>query len=370
MQTSQDMLGTQGHLSKKKSSFLTTTDGLPKTRPADLLSRIPIELAFVILGQIPYRSLIALTRVNRYWRNLIIQHDSALWYRLCQKHGYLPPDPILKPCSSADSNPRLGRWTLDQAVQMRPGLARAIEQSMARIRSSAVSSSSTKADSRNRRNEQGVEKKIDSWCRVFEISTILEAEWKIGKPTIKELRGHQDPVLCIKVLPLYDRVVSGDRSGCLKIWCATTGACLRTYRQHRMGISSLDSTIIIWKQIREAPFLKPQKIVDLGEQVSSMHLTEDMKLAFGTLSGRVKVISLATVSSLGTFIGPAGVYCNAVSLDNDRLEAAFGSEYYSWDIATKAPIGHISDSHFDNINCMKVDESRKLIFTASQDKPE
>jgi len=98
-----------------------------------------------------------------------------------------------------------------------------------------------------------------------------------------------------------------------------------------------------------------------------MHLTEQMELAFGTLSGRVKIISLKTVSSLGTFIGPAGTYCNAVSLSESRLEAAFGSQYISWDLTTKAPVGFISDAHFDNINCMQVDESRKLIFTASQD---
>ncbi|KAF9298142.1 hypothetical protein BGZ74_009511 [Mortierella antarctica] len=343
---------------------------MSKSKPVNLLSRLPTELAFVILYQIPYRSLAAMTRVDRYWRTLILQHDNSFWYRLCQKHGYLPSDPVLYSGHASGGHKVLIQ--LGEALQMRPGLTRALEQSSKKFEARISSSSSPNHDAR-------IDKRINTWCRLFEISTILEAEWKVGKPTIKELRGHQDPVLCVKILPLWDRIVTGDRSGCLKIWCATTGACLRTFRQHRMGVSSLvfqknilisgswDSTIIIWKQIQEAPYLKPQKIVDLGEQVSSMHLTRRMELAFGTLSGRVKIISLKTVSSLGTFIGPAGTYCSAVSLSESRLEAAFGSQYISWDLATKAPVGFIIDAHFDSINCMQVDESRKLVFTASQD---
>ncbi|KAG0097421.1 hypothetical protein BGZ93_002767 [Podila epicladia] len=293
---------------------------MSKSKPVNLLSRLPTELAFVILYQIPYRSLAAMTRVNRYWRTLILQHDNSFWYRLCQKHGYLPSHPALYSGHASDGHKV--SIQLGEALQLRPGLTRALEQSSKNFEARISSSSSPNHDA-------GIDKRINTWCRLFEISTILEAEWKVGKPTIKELRGHQDPVLCIKILPLWDRVVTGDRSGCLKL------------------CGSWDSTIIIWKQIQEAPYLKPQKIVDLGEQVSSMYLTERMELAFGTLSGRVKIISLQTVSSLGTFIGPAGTYCNAVSLSESRLEAAFGSQYISWDLATKAPVGFISDAHFD-----------------------
>ncbi|KAF9326708.1 F-box/WD repeat-containing protein 7 [Podila minutissima] len=293
---------------------------MSKSKPVNLLSRLPTELAFVILYQIPYRSLTAMTRVDRYWRTLILQHDNSFWYRLCQKHGYLPSDPVLFSGHASGGHKVLIQ--LGEALQMRPGLTRALEQSSKNFEARISSSSSPSLDAR-------IDKRINTWCRLFEISTILEAEWKVGKPTIKELRGHQDPVLCVKILPLWDRVVTGDRSGCLKIWCATTGACLRTFRQHRMGVSSLvfqKNILISGSWIQEAPYLKPQKIVDLGEQVSSMHLTERMELAFGTLSGRVKIISLKTVSSLGTFIGPAGTYCNAVSLSESRLEAAFGSQ--------------------------------------------
>ncbi|KAG0342784.1 hypothetical protein BG004_005589 [Podila humilis] len=415
----------------------------------DMLSQLPTELAFVILYQVPYRSLVAMTRVNRYWRALILHHDCDFWHRLCQKHGYIsvptdtpcaspPPSSLPVPSYSArHSHSHSHRHPdLGEAVRMRPGLTRALEQSMNKVQARALSvASSSSSPSSSRLSSQPLSissspsspspslsalsssssssssspslstpsssspistlssssptptptlsapcaHTIDTWRRLFEISAILEAEWKAGKPTIKELRGHQDPVLCVKILPLWDRVVTGDRSGCLKIWSATTGVCLRTFRQHRMGISSLvfqknilisgswEGTIIIWKQIQEAPYLKPQKLVELGEQVSSMYLNERMELAFGTLSGRVKIVSLVTISSLGTFVGPAGNYCNAVFLSDSKLEAAFGTQYISWDLTTKAPIGFISDAHFDNISCMQVDESRKLIFTASQD---
>lgn len=203
---------------------------MSKSKPVNLLSRLPTELAFVILYQIPYRSLAAMTRVDRYWRTLILQHDNSFWYRLCQKHGYLPSDPVLYSGHASGGHKVLIQ--LGEALQMRPGLTRALEQSSKKFEARISSSSSPNHDAR-------IDKRINTWCRLFEISTILEAEWKVGKPTIKELRGHQDPVLCVKILPLWDRIVTGDRSGCLKIWCATTGACLRTFRQHRMGVSSL-----------------------------------------------------------------------------------------------------------------------------------
>lgn len=213
---------------QKRTSSQRTN--MSKSKPVNLLSRLPTELAFVILCQIPYRSLAAMTRVDRYWRTLILQHDNNFWYRLCQKHGYLPSDPARY--SGYTTGGHKISMQLGEALQMRPGLTRALEQSSKNLEARISSSSSPNHDAR-------IDKRVDTWCRLFEISTILEAEWKVGKPTIKELRVHQDPVLCVKMLPLWDRVVTGDRSGCLKIWCATTGACLRTFRQHRMGVSSL-----------------------------------------------------------------------------------------------------------------------------------
>lgn len=56
---------------------------------------------------------------------------------------------------------------------------------------------------------------------------------------MKELRGHEEAVLCVKTLRKGDRIVSGDRLGYLRVWCTTTGACLGTFKRHMMGVSCL-----------------------------------------------------------------------------------------------------------------------------------
>ncbi|KAG0022373.1 hypothetical protein BGZ80_000396 [Entomortierella chlamydospora] len=297
--------------------------------------------------------------------------------------------------------PTQNRITLAEAQSQRPGFARALLQSSKRLQtlcsprvdvgslgtkispipgqlesSHQPVSSATAPTFSSMRSEQG---RIESWRDYFEASLILEREWIEGKPTIKELRGHNEAVLCVKALPQSERIVSGDRLGCIIVWCAITGAFLKEFKHHMMGVScfivhdnllisgSWDGTVIIWKQIPEKPFLKRLKIIDLGEQVMSMDLDDNMDLAIGAVSGIVKVISIKTFSSIETFRSPLPRLCSAVSLSQTKVEAAIGLNYYAWDRTSKAQVGFIGDAHFENISCMKVDVNKRLIFTGSQD---
>ncbi|KAG0209689.1 hypothetical protein BGX28_010068 [Mortierella sp. GBA30] len=184
------------------------------------------------------------------------------------------------------------------------------------------------------RSARAIKGSIESWKEYFEASLILEREWMDGKRVVKELRGHEDAVLCVKIL--------------------------------RRG-SRIDSTVILWRDIQDYPYLKPFKILDLGEQIMCMDLDSNLDLAIGAVSGVVKIISIETFSSLGTFRSPFPLLCSAVSLSGNKVEATIGLSYYAWDRATKAQVGYISDAHFEKIACMKVDASRKLLFTGSQD---
>lgn len=123
----------------------------------------------------------------------------------------------------------------------------------------------------------------------------------------------------------------------------------------------------MWRDIQDYPYLKPLKIVDLGIQIMCMDLDENLDLAVAAVSGVVKIISIETFSSLGTFQYPVPHLCTAVALSKTKVEVALGLNYYAWDRATKAQVGFISDAHFENIACMKVDTSKKLLFTGSQD---
>ncbi|KAF9085209.1 Kinesin-like protein kif21b [Mortierella sp. AD031] len=220
---------------------------------------------------------------------------------------------------------------------------------------------------------------VETWRDYFEASLILRREWINGKPATKELRGHESAVICVKALPGRDRVVTGDRLGFLKVWCAVTGDCLKTFKRHMMGISSLaiqgdllvsgswDSTVVVWRLLQEAPYLKRVKVIDLGEQIMSMDLDNNLDLAIGTVGGLVMIVSIKTISFLHTFQSPHPHLCTAVSLGPNKVEAAIGLNYYAWDRTTKTQVGFFADAHLKNITCMKVDPSDRILLTGSQD---
>ncbi|KAK5798988.1 WD40-repeat-containing domain protein [Linnemannia elongata] len=406
----------------------TPTNTMANSNHANTISDLPIELAFLILAYLPYRSLVSLSLVDRYWRHLTFHNDSILWYNLASKHGFLPRSPLLSPPlpsePSSSSTPTstlttisttltasLRRWSLVDALAKRPGLNRALSQSRNRLLPIDPSSTSSSNSPSNRntiattlrpssplstqktsittktapkaaaqtlcaRLERG---EVATWRDYFEASLILRREWINGKPVTKELRGHDAAVICVKVLPGRDRVVTGDRLGFLKVWCAVTGVCLKTYKRHMMGISSLsiqgdllvsgswDSTVVVWKQLQEAPYLKRVKVIDLGEQVMSMDLDSNLDLAIGTVGGLVMIISIETLSCLHTFQSPHPHLCTAVSLGPNKVEAAIGLNYYAWDRTTTAQVGFFADPHLKNITCMKVDTNERVLLTGSQD---
>lgn len=265
----------------------TPSNIIANNNNANTISDLPLELAFLILAYLPYRSLVSLSLVDRYWRHLTFHNDSILWYNLASKHGFLPRSPHLtplpppEPSSSPTPTSTLTnhattltassrRWSLVDALTKRPGLNRALSQSRNRllpIEPSSISSSNspfnrkattttlrpssplstpkTRTSTKTTpgttptlcaRLERG---EVETWRDYFEASLILRREWINGKPATKELRGHDAAVICAKVLPGRDRVVTGDRLGFLKVWCAVTGVCLKTYKRHMMGISSL-----------------------------------------------------------------------------------------------------------------------------------
>ncbi|KAF9964697.1 hypothetical protein BGZ70_006083 [Mortierella alpina] len=324
------------HARKKPALLEPASRHLKPTRSS--FSQLPLELAFLVLSYLPYRSLAALSAVDHYWRQLTFQQDSILWYRLCQRHGFLPGPATFPP--PGHTRPR---WTVAQALAQRPGFTRALDQSRQRLIASQGTAASEadpgsldhpSLDSTVHRSALSTKGNVESWRDFFQASIVLEREWLGGKRTVKELRGHDEAVLSVKTLRNGDRI---------------------------------DSTVIVWRDIQDYPYLKPLKILDLGIQIMCMDLDDNLDLAVAAVSGVVKIISIETFSSLGTFQYSIPHLCTAVALSKTKVEVAIGLNYYAWDRETKAQVGFISDAHFENIACMKVDTNKKLLFTGSQD---
>jgi WD40 repeat protein len=124
--------------------------------------------------------------------------------------------------------------------------------------------------------------------------------------------------------------------------------------------------VIVWRQVQSAPYLKAIKIIDLGEQVMCMDLDKDMNLAIGAVNGVVKIISIGNYSVLRTFHGTTPL-CTAVTLNQTTIEATIGSMYYTWDRNTGEQMTCLADANVKDFSCMKIDKSKRVIFTGSQD---
>ncbi|KAF9949011.1 hypothetical protein BGZ72_009139, partial [Mortierella alpina] len=206
------------HARKKPALLDPASRTCRQTRSS--FSQLPLELAFLVLSYLPYRSLAALSAVDHYWRQLTFQQDSILWHRLCQRHGFLPGSTALP--SAAHTRPR---WTVAQALDQRPGFVRALDQSRKRLTTSQgtpaeepdpVSHDHLPLSSQVHRSALSTKGNVESWRDFFQASIVLEREWLGGKRTVKELRGHEEAVLCVKTLRGGDRIVSGDRLGYLR----------------------------------------------------------------------------------------------------------------------------------------------------------
>ncbi|KAF9971800.1 hypothetical protein BGZ73_005149 [Actinomortierella ambigua] len=227
--------------------------------------------------------------------------------------------------------------------------------------------------------------KVETWRDFFEASSTLEKRWKQGRPHCVELglNGHQELILAVKLLPLGDRVISGDRSGVMQLWDVSTGTCLFRERRHGMGVSSFvfhgdilvsgswDGNVIVWRQKLEEPYLEMLYVFAVGDPVVCLHLTPLLELAIGTNRGTVKVCSIAKLPirppAVETFTGAPRDLCTAIYMNESQICVAVGMSYYAWDRKTRARSAFMGDAHLQMINCMKIDTEKKLIITGSHD---
>ncbi|ODN00392.1 F-box/WD repeat-containing protein 7 [Orchesella cincta] len=180
----------------------------------DFISLLPKELALYILSFLDPRDLSRAAQTCKYWQ--IISEDNLLWREKCKEAGI--------------------------------GYFSAMSSRVHKRRSNADLSSDGDTDLSN-----------TNWKTEFVHNQNIEMNWRskdTRNPSL--LRGHDDHVItCIQFSE--DRIiVSGSDDNSLKVWCVTTGKCLRTLLGHIGGVwsaqmsgttiisGSTDRTIRVW----------------------------------------------------------------------------------------------------------------------------
>lgn len=334
----------------------------------DFVAALPAELAFKILCYLDTTSLCKASQVSQRWRTLA--DDDVVWHKMCEQH-------IDRKCTKCGWGlPLLERKRLrieKRQIQLRatgrglnewsPDITPIPEETLPEVPaeegedSSDDTASTTQPLSRKRSLESGpsapaspdLHKKQrtssntdmykDSslfprkrpWKDVYKDRFKVGTAWKYGRCSTKVFKGHTNGVMCLQ----FDEntLITGSYDSTVKVWDISSGTCLRTLTGHTSGIRCLQF--------------------------------DDRKLMTGSLDSTLKLWDWRTGECLRTFPAHAD---GIITLHFTRRYVASGSRDKTirvWDSDTKETF--LLRGHGDWVNCVKIDEPSRTLFSASDD---
>ena len=334
----------------------------------DFLSALPPELGFRILCFLDPTSLCKAAQVSQTWRSLA--DDDVVWHRMCEQH-------IDRKCTKCGWGlPLLERKRLrieKRQIQLRaigrrsslsspvvPGITEEsgiASEPLPNLPEAAMSASGLKRSSESNhlsfqpgkrpcltsvRSDQDSDDSDSTlypprkrpWKDIYKDRFKVGTAWKYGRFSTKVFRGHTNGVMCLQ----FDEnvMITGSYDTTVKIWDIHTGEEIRTLTGHTSGIrclqfnenklvtGSLDSTLKLWNW-KTGQCLRTFPAHDDG--ILSLHFT-DRYVASGSRDKTVRV------------------------WDSIRKET----------FLLRGPRGHT-----DWVNCVKIDEPSRTLFSASDD---
>ncbi|KAI7504396.1 WD40 repeat-like protein [Hortaea werneckii] len=333
----------------------------------DFLSALPPELGFKILCYLDTTSLCKAAQVSQRWRSLA--DDDVVWHKMCEQH-------IDRKCTKCGWGlPLLERKRLrceKRQIQLRAmgrgenswspaitpvpeelpvsavqsgagegssaGVKRSLESgppspvSVKRLCSRPVPTSGEEAP-RSGEGEVGhFEPKRRPWKDVYKDRFKVGTAWKYGRCSTKVFKGHSNGVMCVQ----FDEnvLITGSYDSTVKVWDIHTGQTLRTLTGHTSGIrclqfddnklmtGSLDSTLRLWNW-RTGQCLRTFQAHNEG--ILTLHFNGLRFVATGSMDKTIRV----------------------------------------WDSENKQTF--LLRGHTDWVNCVKVDEASRTLFSASDD---
>ncbi|KAI6898477.1 WD40 repeat-like protein, partial [Hortaea werneckii] len=176
------------------------------------------------------------------------------------------------------------------------------------------------------------EPKRRPWKDVYKDRFKVGTAWKYGRCSTKIFKGHSNGVMCVQ----FDEnvLITGSYDSTVKVWDIHTGEALRTLTGHTSGIrclqfddnklmtGSLDSTLRLWNW-RTGQCLRTFQAHSEG--ILTLHFNGPRFVATGSMDKTIRV----------------------------------------WDSENKQTF--LLRGHTDWVNCVKVDEASRTLFSASDD---
>jgi len=327
----------------------------------DFLAALPAELSFKILCYLDTTSLCKASQVSQRWRTLA--DDDVVWHKMCEQH-------IDRKCTKCGWGlPLLERKRLrieKRQIQLRatgrglnewsPRLTPEVEDSpevtaqQAEASTTRVGSKrpldlgslspelpkrqctqSVSADQENNQDNDYFAPKKRPWKDVYRDRFKVGTAWKYGRCSTKVFKGHTNGVMCLQ----FDEsvLITGSYDTTAKVWDTETGQEIRTLTGHTSGIRCLQF--------------------------------DDQKLMTGSLDGTVRLWDWKTGQCKRVFNAHSE---GIITLNFSGRYVATGSMDKTirvWDSETKQTF--LLRGHTDWVNCVKVDEASRTLFSASDD---
>lgn len=278
----------------------------------DFISFLPKELSLYVLSFLDPSDLLSAAQTCRYWR--ILCEDNLLWREKCREEGLLNDNecfadflrnrlsastnvtcsnfsPISDESSSQTSSGRSGPNDANLAVQNQENFIKseykqaflthksiefnwrygqliynfeldqpAINNNNIQVENQPPAAAAAVPPAPAPAADINVQSTSSNKCQAASLP-------KNSKPRrlkdILHLKGHEDHVItCLQFNPASNIIVSGSDDNTLKVWCSTTGRCLRTLNGHTGGVwssqlspenivisGSTDRTLRVWNAL-------------------------------------------------------------------------------------------------------------------------
>jgi F-box/WD-40 domain protein MET30 len=321
----------------------------------DFITALPVELSQKILCYLDTVSLTKAAQVSQRWRQLA--DDDAVWVRMCEQHvnrkctkcGWGLPLLERKKLRYYTRQRQLAKSNLNGRIQELDDSYNAAQNGTAPpsgkrpyagLLDDAPDGKRPRVDRGNGANgslastdykQLKEPKKSLPWKLVYRDRWQIGYNWKYGRCSTKQLKGHANGVTCLQ---LEDNVLaSGSYDATIKIWNVDTGEEIRTLRGHQAGIRALQF--------------------------------DDSKLISGSLDNTIKIWNWHTGECISTLQGHTN---GVISVHFDGHLLASGSMDKSvkiFDFNSKEVF--CLKGHSDWVNCTRLDTKSRTVLSASDD---
>lgn len=333
-------------------SFLSA--GIRDLLKIDFLSALPPEVAFRILCFLDTTSLCKAAQVSRRWRQLA--DDDVVWHRMCEQHidrkctrcGWGLPAMEQKRLRASKRQIQLraaGRGINDWSPNITPNpesdteLGTADITTQARIHQDGSGSTMPQQATLSLLTRTSLPsapqndyfRKARPWKDVYKDRFKVGTNWKYGRCSTKNFRGHTNGVMCLQ---FFDNILAtGSYDATIKIWDIDTGSEVRTLTGHTEGVRCLQF--------------------------------DDTKLISGSMDRTLKVWNWRTGECLSTYSGHHGGIIGLHFRGDLLASASVDKTVKLWNFRDKSIF--TLRGHTDWVNAVKIDPISRTIFTASDD---